>query len=168
MRGPTRPPIENEDLETWTGAPLDPENRGCCLEPGDLLCIVGGTDSMQAVILLDESDSGLAQPGNVVRIALDRLPDEYITGRVAEIALASSEDERTRPQNSSDLASEEVLKRPLKRDRTYRVRVLLDQPLAVAQHGAVGQARIVTGSETVGNRVVRWLRGMVLSDLRSI
>ena len=167
MRGPSRPAVDGEQLERWTGAPLDGENQGCTLEAGDLICVVGDIGPKQAVILLKESDSGLARPGDAVRIALDRAPGQYLGGRVDEIALATSEDSRSRPMNSADLAAEESLRGPLDRDRSYRVLVRLDAPSPLAQHGAVGQARIVTGEETVRNWLIRWLRRMVVTGLGS-
>jgi putative peptide zinc metalloprotease protein len=167
MRGPSRPAQNGEQLDRWTGAPLDAENQGCSLEPGDLLCVVGGPGPKQAVILLDESDSGLARVGDTVRIALDRAPGLHLAGNVEEIALSTSEDSRSRPVHSADLASEDALRRPLEQDKSYRVLVRLDTSSPIAQHGAVGQARIVTGQETIGNWLVRWLRRMILTGLGS-
>jgi putative peptide zinc metalloprotease protein len=167
MRGPSRPPKGDEQLDRWTGAPLDAENEGCSLQPGDLICVIDGPGPRQAVVLLDESDSGLAQVGDAVRIALDRAPGNHLTGRVAEIALSTSEDSRSRPVHSADLVAEDSLRRPLEQDRSYRVLVRLDEAPPVAQHGAVGQARIITGDETVRDWVLRWLRRMVITGLGS-
>lgn len=168
VRGPTRPEDPGEELGHWTGAALDPVNRGCQLESGELVALVAAEEALQAVILLDEGDSGLATPGDDVRILLDRDPSNALRGKVVEIALTPSEDARSRPIGTADVAVEESLKRPLEQNRTFRVLVQLESTSSAAQHGAIGQARIVTGKESVRGRILRWLRQTVQGGLASL
>ncbi|MEM1303596.1 MAG: hypothetical protein AAGG46_01790, partial [Planctomycetota bacterium] len=144
-----------ETAAAWAGAPLDPVNDGCSVEPGDTLCVITG-DAYHAVVMLRESDSALVTPGDRVRLSLDRASGGLLHGKVEEIALVSTDAAAgPGPPPSPD-------QRTLDTDATHRVLVRLD-PLVgdaplVVQHGAVGQARIVTGTETVGGRLVRWAR----------
>ncbi|QDU88485.1 Peptidase family M50 [Pirellulimonas nuda] len=160
MRPPPRPaPQERDELPGWTGATLDPENAGCWVERGDLLCSIG-SGHVQAVLLLDETDSGLVAPQDAVRILADRLPGGTIAGSVAEIGLAAADEDRSRPTASSDVSGEQGLRGALNNDRSYRVLASASGVGPGVQHGALGQARIVTGQETLGQMGLRKLRGM--------
>lgn len=167
IAGRVDPPVElvsstdsetaDGDLPTWDGAPLEPANDGCLLEAGETLCRVTG-EGMRAVLLLGEDDSGLVRVGDPVRIALDRTPGETLAGRVQGVALAAADEAIADPER----LLEKTLQSPLRRGATYRVAVeLQDASSPALQPGALGQARIVTGRETLGGWALRWLRRLV-------
>lgn len=142
------------DLPTWGGSPLDTANQRCTLVAGDPLCRVIG-DGLQAVLLLSEDDSGLIRIGNPVRIALDRTPEAILDGEVLDVSLAAADENLT----NAEQRLEATLRGPLDKGASYRVSVGLPEREPVeAQPGALGQARIVTGQETVYGRAARWLR----------
>ncbi|QDT68010.1 Peptidase family M50 [Planctomycetes bacterium MalM25] len=143
-------------LPTWSGAPLDPANAGCLLAGGEALCRVVG-EPLRAVVLLDEDDSGLVRLGDPVRIALDREPAAWLSGRVEGVSPATADERLT----DAERALERGLRGSLAAGSAYRVTVALDAPTAACQPGALGQARVVTGEETVGGWCLRWLRRLV-------
>ena len=116
---------------------------------------------LHAVVLLRESDSSLVQPGDRVRVALDRAPELHLHGEVVEIGLGSATG-NGESDDATDLAIEAGLRKGLDYDAMRRLRVQLDplaaEAAAVAQHGAIGQVRIVTGRESLGGRLARWAR----------
>ncbi|MEQ8847757.1 site-2 protease family protein [Botrimarina sp.] len=141
-------PLSAGPLPRWTGAPLDAENVGCVVEAGEELGAVA-SDELRAVVLLDQQDSGLVGVGDPVRVALDRDPGTVLAGRVEAVALAASEHAAARPDASSDVALESALRDPLREGATYRVWVRLEESTPACQSGALGQARIVTGDESI-------------------
>ncbi len=165
MRPSPRPaPADRDELPAWTGGAFDPENNGCWVEAGDVLCTLG-YGPVQAVLLLDETDSGLVAPDDRVRLLADRSTAEPLDGSVTEIGLSPTDDARVRPTTSTDLSSEQALRGKLNADRSYRVLVALADANSALQHGALGQARIVTGEETARMLAVRKLRGLLQFQL---
>ncbi|MGL4513971.1 MAG: hypothetical protein ACRCT8_12845 [Lacipirellulaceae bacterium] len=148
---------DDAELSAWIDAPLEPWNRGCRIESGEVLAVVA-TARQRAVLLLDHTDSGRVLPGQAARVALDRAPGFPIQGSVAQVALAATEENDARRANTESAALESTLRDPLQRGRTYRVAVDLPTQPAVATPGAIGQARIVTGRESLGERVERQVR----------
>jgi len=155
---PERSPLDDESpvAATWSGAPLDPENRGCTLAEGETLCRVVG-DGLQAVVLLNEHDSGLVRRDDRVRLILDRESGVTLAGRVETIALTRADDRL----GEGERALEDALRGSLDEGAVFRVGVSLAEPSVACQPGALGRARIVTGSETVAGWVTRWLRRLV-------
>lgn len=152
-----RPATDDEtpggELPTWSGAPLDGANAGCLLKTGETLCRVLGP-GVRAVLLLDQDDSGLLRRGDPVRVLLDREPSRVFSGRVADIALATA-DQRL---GETERSLEASLSGSLQHGASYRVTVEIEGPTSVCQPGAIGQARIQTGRETVAGWCLRWLR----------
>ena len=143
-------------LPTWSGAPLDEANTGCLLASGEALCRVVG-EPLRAMVLLSEDDSGLVRLGDPVRIALDRDPGDWLSGRVESVSPATADERLT----DAERALERGLRGSLEEGAAYRVTVALDAPTPACQPGALGQARVVTGEESVGGWCLRWLRRLV-------
>lgn len=157
---PQRPRRPSTDvLPDWSGTPLDPSNRTCHIETGDLLCLVGDPKQFQALLLVDQSDINLVQAGQDVTIRLDLLPHADLTGRVIEIARGEFKD-RSHP-------SDHVHGRhPIPKTNpgllqsfstTYFVRVELESQLRVAVHGCRGMGKIEIGHTTLGGLFARHL-----------
>lgn len=146
----------NGELPTWAEAPLDNANAGCLLEKGETLCRLTGS-GVRAVVLLGQDDSGLLRVGDPVRVLLDRDPSQVLEGAVEGIALAASDESL----GETERGLERSLGGSLDRHASYRVTVGIETPTAVCQPGAIGQARITTGRETVGQRCLRWLRRLI-------
>lgn len=154
---------ESGELPFWTGAPLDEANAGCVVQAGDELGVVV-SDELRAVVLLDQHDSGLVAVGDPVRVALDRDPASVLRGVVEAVALAPSEEPGARPGAPGDVALEAALRDPLREQATYRIWVRLADTTAACQPGALGQARVVTGRETVLGSLWRWGRRVLWLD----
>ena len=70
---PTREPQKENDgrLPGWTGSPLDKENIGALLTPGDVICEIGNDDDFEAVLIIDQGDVQLVREGQEVEMKLD-------------------------------------------------------------------------------------------------
>lgn len=79
------PPVSDlgdTTLARWSGTPLDPENRNAFLQPQTLFCIVGDTDSMKAMLVVDQADAKFVVPGQAVTLMLDSQVNEKIGGEI--------------------------------------------------------------------------------------
>jgi putative peptide zinc metalloprotease protein len=159
---PGNTPVQSQSpgqLSAWSGSPLDEQNRGCQIEPGTLVCMVGTSRPVEAFAMVDQDSVALIQVGQLVHVRIDSLPGEVYQARVVEIA---SRDAKVVPR---ELASGGEL--PLKVDRqgfarpasvTYQVRVrLLRQPEVVVP-GSRGEAKFFVEPQSLFTRIQRAIR----------
>jgi putative peptide zinc metalloprotease protein len=145
------------ELETWSGLPLDAQNRGCFLETGTLLCQIGDPQKFEASLMLDQSDIEFVHPGQEVRVQLDQRPGQLFSGTIREIAeidlkitpaeLLPAGMLPTRPDESG-------IYRPV--GTTYQARVALqtaDAPLLI---GEAGSAKVYAAPLSLARRIARY------------
>jgi putative peptide zinc metalloprotease protein len=146
-------------LPGWSGTPLNPRNRGCYLEAGVLVCLLGDPNRLEAVLMIDQADAPRVKVGDEVQIVLDQWAGEKLTGVIKEIAaldlkllpreLAGSGAVVTQPDAAG-------VERPV--DTLYRARVELTGAPPRMTIGAQGTAKIAAGSETIGARIAEYLQ----------
>ncbi len=150
-------------LPNWSGSPLKEQNRGCQIEPGTLVCMVGSPRPAEAFALVDQDSVALIQVGQLVHVRIDSLPGQVYEGRVAEIA---SRDVKIVPR---EMASGGDL--PLQVDRqgvawpasvTYQVRVQLARQPDVAVPGSRGKAKFFVEPQSLFARIERSIRQNVM------
>lgn len=66
------------------------EHVGTHVDPGELLFVVGRTDSLELDLTVDQSDIDLVQIGDEVRLRVDALPQKTFSGRVVALPPVSS------------------------------------------------------------------------------
>ena len=146
-------------LSAWSGSPLEQQNRGCQIEPGTLVCMIGSPRPVEAFALVDQDSVALIQVGQLVRVRIDSLPGQVYEGRVVEIA---SRDVKIVPR---ELASGG--EPPLQVDRqatvrpasvTYQVRVRLAQQPEVVVPGSRGEAKFFVDAQSLFVRFERAIR----------
>ncbi len=134
---------------------MDEQNRGCRIEPGTLVCVIGSPRPVEAIAVVDQDSVALVQPGQLVRVRIDSLPGEVYEGRVVEIA---SRDLKVMPR---ELASGADL--PVRVDRqgvarpasiTYQVRVRLTRQPETIVAGSRGEAKFFVESQSLAARLV--------------
>ena len=82
-----KPNTQNEKvLRTWNGSPFEKRNRGCYLQPGELLCQVGDPHRLEALLIIDQNDIQLVRQGQSVKIQLLQNTSKIIEGTVIEIS----------------------------------------------------------------------------------
>lgn len=154
---PKRDQIE-ETLSTWSGMPLDPENRGAFLEQGVLFCQIGDPTRLEAVLVVDQTDRNLIQPGQRAKIKLEGFPTT-IVGEIHEIAESEL---KITPRRLGTPHGGEV---PTKTDpqtgmetpmsTSYQARIPIDDPQGLYPLGQRGQARVSTRPLSLGARLWR-------------
>ncbi len=152
------PPREVDDQTTpdWAGTPLNPENLGCHLQTGDVVCIVGAPQSMDALAYIAQGNEDLIQTGQQVQLLVNAIPSERLVG---EVELPPTTRARQAPE---ELIAQGEL--PLERDQhgqprpnqpifVARIELSpLEQPLVI---GASGRAKITVAPRSILNRVWR-------------
>jgi len=147
-------------LPEWDGTPLEERNLGCYTTPGVLVCQVGDPSQLEAVLVIEQGQIEFVREGQEVRIVLDELPHDVITGTIDEIA---SLDLKTTPlalsnKAGGDLATvtdEAGIERP--QTVSYQARVRLHDPDGVIRPGMRGRAKIHTEGRTLAWRAQRYL-----------
>jgi putative peptide zinc metalloprotease protein len=154
-----RKAVSSDMLDRWSGTPLDEPNLGAYLDRGTLLCLVGDPNRFEAVLHVQQGDIDLVQPGQHVRMMLDHLPGQVVTGVVAEIARL---DLKVMPRELSaagDLPArtdERGMQHPL--DTWYQARVQFDQDPQHLLARLHGRAKITVATQSLGRQWLRYLQ----------
>lgn len=136
---------------------LDREHRGNTVPKGTLLCLVGETDRLQAVLRVDEQDVEQIAVGQTVRLRMNALPIQVFRGRVSAVAEHAT-DEFAHDDASWSETWARIDARTGAGHGEYRLRVELDQSDPRLRIGARGHAAVLVRSEPLGVRIYRALR----------
>jgi len=165
---PEETPPSHTDLElpVWSGAPLDPENRGALLQPQVTLCSIGDPAKQNAVLSVDQGDVANVALGQRVAVRLEQTPGITLWGGVTAI---SEIDLKDAPAHLIATGSSAV-----KQNRTgkqellevmYQVRVALDPHQMPISLRAIGQGRIYTEPQPLAVIVYRYFSRTFNFDL---
>ncbi len=144
-------------LPTWSGTPLDEENRGCLLETGTVFCLIGEPSRLEAVLYVDQTDIQFLRLGQPVRLRLDTLPGKVLEGTIVEVA---QKDAKVAPRELATVdlpvrVSRDGVARPV--DAAYQARVSLDEHDYHLPIGSRGKAKVVVQPQPLGRRLFRYL-----------
>jgi putative peptide zinc metalloprotease protein len=154
----SQPPSDGT-LARWSGTPLDAKNRGCHLEPGTVLCLIGDIERLEAVLVVDQSEVEFVRTGQPVEVQLEQSPF-LLSGQVLEVA----QQQLQRVPNALTVQAGGPLPvngdpaaggRPL--SPGYAVRASLPVSDGLLRPGLRGRARVQVGSRTWGGWLVRTL-----------
>jgi putative peptide zinc metalloprotease protein len=155
----SRPLYRENELDRWSGTPLDEENRGCFLDTGRLVCLLGDPDRLEVMLVIDQAHVKDVLAGQDVRIRLDQLPGRVMTGRIAEVSQAPLETAPPELALTNRLAVEmDEDGNPRPANRCYEARVTLDHVPEGLLTGTSGYAKIFATPRTLSSRFVRWLK----------
>jgi len=135
-------------LAEWSATPLEPRNVGAFLRTGDLFCLIGDPQRMEAVLVVDQADVDFVRSGLSVRIKLDELPSRTFRGEIAEVAKRQAEAASIRLSGKAggELATktdpETGLEKPI--SISYQARVPLEDDSGLLFPGLRGRAKIRT------------------------
>ncbi len=151
-----------DTLPEWTGAPLDPENRGCRLRSGDVLCQVGPAERFEALLAVDQSVVDFVRPGARVEVRLDAAPGAALRGQIDQISQGELESATTA---MSARHGGEVLTRAGDQGQEtpwltyFQATAPLDTTDPLLRPGLRGAARVQAGYQTLVQRLVRTAQG---------
>jgi putative peptide zinc metalloprotease protein len=160
---PRRPQRDAGDgqLPSWSGSPLELQNRGAMLSSEDLLCEIGNEDDFEAILAIDQGDVQLVREGQEVEMKLDSRRLETFTGVISEKSREPLRMTSTSmsSQTGSDLQTEidPATGQVKPRSVTYQARVPLnieetDLPF---RPGYRGSAKVHVDKKSLGQRLWR-------------
>ena len=147
-------------LGQWSGSPLDEKNRGCLLRRGELLCLIGDADALQARLFVDQDQIELIRAGDSVSILFDGNSVHSIQGTVKVVSTDQS------VQIPRNLTANVALGLERKEDGTvalidgaYSVTVVFDESSSYdILPGTCGRAVVVGRSQTLWQIVARFVQ----------
>jgi putative peptide zinc metalloprotease protein len=148
----------SEELQSWSGSPLDAWNRGCYVESGTALCQIGDPEKLEATVVIDQSDIEFIRPGQAVEIQLDQCPGRVLSGTIREIAEIDLKITPTEllPAGMVPTRQDEAgVLRPV--GTVYQGRVALAPADSRLLIGQTGQAKVFAGSLSLGRRLSRYV-----------
>jgi putative peptide zinc metalloprotease protein len=161
------PSADSRRLAGWHNTPLDPQNRGCFLESGTLVCQIGDPRRVEAMLIIDQSAVAFIRPGQQVRLRIDQGPVKVVSGTLVELAKTDVGDVPDSLARALDLPLKREGQASFRAAQTYyQARVKLDPratagssssaaPLAIAMHG---RAKVIADWQPLSRRLLRWLQ----------
>lgn len=151
-------------LPTWSGSVFDEKNVGAFLKRNDIVCLIGSPDDLEAVIVYDQIDVNLVKEGTPVSLMFEANVDRVYEGKVSTIAQVPLE--HPSPNMTEKAGGDLAVKpdrsgNPKMISTSYQARVPLQDALAkdhaLVYLGQRGQARMYTGWQSIGQRIVRFV-----------
>jgi putative peptide zinc metalloprotease protein len=160
------PPYKNNKqvpegrLSTWTGSLFEQHNLGARVERSDLICRVGDTKQMEAMLVIDQADVELVQKGHKARLVTEAYVYNVYEGEIESIA---DIDLKQSPAGLSTQAGGDLntkmdasgMPRPI--STSYQARIPLTDNDGSLFVGLRGHARVYTGWQSAGERLFRYV-----------
>jgi putative peptide zinc metalloprotease protein len=162
-RVPERPEMDEVELPSWTGTPLDERNLGATLRPEgqeSLLCQIGDPEEWDALLVIDQDDVRLVEAGQEVRLMFEESAYHVFVSKLEQSASdeLTSAPPRLASTNGGPLAAQPNPDGTLKPLNTsYQAVVRLNDPHGMLRNGLIGWARIEAAPRTLAWRIMRYL-----------
>jgi putative peptide zinc metalloprotease protein len=137
---------------------LDEANCGKRVPRGSLICLVGDDKLHEAIVLVEQSDVELVQPGQRVWLAAATYPGKFLQGAVTEVSPARNEDvpDELLKTNAIPQGVNHAGKRFPMATR-FEVRVQLPENPLQLTSGTTATARIEVPPKSAAERLFRFL-----------
>lgn len=140
-------------------SPIEPDQRGRFIPAGTLMCLVGETDRVQAVLLLDDNAVDLVQAGQAVTLQADAIPWQRPRGVVRGVSQQEMTPQQEHAASWARLAAEDAAGNEVDGQRVvFETRVELEEQDPRLAIGGRGSALVTVRSEPLGTRLYRGLR----------
>jgi len=154
------PPQDADRLPSWSGHVLDEANLGAMLAEGTVLCHVGEAGTLEAALVVDQSEIEFIARGQPVEMKLDAFPWRTLGGTVEEVAVMqlSAGAERLSVKAGGQVPTQtDAAGREQPISTSYEAMVHLDDGDGLLTPGMRGTARIRVGGRTVAQWLLRLL-----------
>lgn len=157
------------ELASWTDTPLDQHNQSAYIEANTSLGMIGNAKQMEAILVIDQSDIKLVEPGQRVVALVRQASGEFIEAKISRVA---QDELSVVPRELSQTNHGPVAVKPGQAG--------LEQPLAKSYEayaaipseevesgrlrllpGMRGEAKIEVGHSTIAQRFIRYLGSLI-------
>ena len=151
-------------LASWSGTPLDSQNRSAFLDRETLFCIVGDPSRLKAVLVVEQSDVKLVAAGQDVQLIAHQYRAQRIQGTVAAISrdpleILPRELSKTNGGPVAGMPTPDGLETPLLKSYEATVPLYNEGPELVP--GMFGTARVQVGTATLASRLWRQIQTVI-------
>jgi hypothetical protein len=155
-----------DELPAWSGLPLQEMNLGCQLDRGTTLCLISQPGRYEVLAYIPQDQVERVRTGQSVRLLLDQLAGQQLTGTVQTIAKVDALVVPEQVVRDLDL--------PVRKDTTgalrpvgtiYEARIAFAQSPANLVVGGRGRAKILVDPQTVAQRLYRSLSSIFSFEL---
>ena len=151
-----RPAVDQGELPTLVGYPLDPINRGAFLDVDTVLCRIGDPRQLVAVAYVKQSGVDFVEVGQSARLYFAAYPGMVYRGNVIELAedqlsLRSETDWNSKRTTNSSQPNQR------RQDTVYRVSIRLEPTREPLPIDSAGVARIHVAPRSLLQRLLRLL-----------
>ncbi len=159
----TKESMNPNELQTWSGLPMDAENVGCILTRGTTFCEIGDAQSFQATVYLNQPQVELVRAGQVVFLKSKPLPDVSFRGTISAVGMA------THSELPNEVAAAGMVpSRPNRSGRLESVEPVFVAKIEIAPeslrgndllplHHSIATIAIQIDKESIGNRIARFV-----------
>ena len=155
----------SDELETWSGTPLDHASQGAWLERDTLVCMVAAENEFEAIVVVDQSDLRLIEEGQSVKMVLEQQRDAVVR---AQVRFVSRDQLTAVPRELSQSNGGPIAVQPTATGgespllKLYEVRAAIDEPANVPlRSGFRGIVKIEVAPASLGQMTVRGLRNLL-------
>jgi putative peptide zinc metalloprotease protein len=150
---------EGNQLQSWSGTPLEEEHYQPFLKEGVLFCQVGDPRDLEAILIIDQGDIDFVKEKQEVDLKFDALPHETLHGRIERQSYNSL---KTTPRRMSTKAKGELSSKTnpetgveTPQSASYQAAVPITDDEGVLHVGLTGRAKIHTAWRSLGARLWR-------------
>ena len=171
---PNQSAADAEDPQPWDGDPLDKDNIHAWLKEQQLVCVIAKDVEMVAILAVPLQDVAFITPQQPVRLLLDGLVQEQLTGTIEVVSSAINDtqelDETLATRSQAQIAQLTASEDPLVTEgqekgqqgstkaTLLQARVVLEKtPQKRPGMGSGGRAKVYVGNRSIAWRVWRWL-----------
>jgi putative peptide zinc metalloprotease protein len=158
-----KPSIKPDEIQSWSGLPMDAENIGCVLHRGTTFCEVGDPQNVQGTLYLSQAQIELVKPGHVIFLKSKALPSITFRGIISEVGSTAN------MELPSEVASAGIFPSQINRNGKYES----TEPIFLAKvefapqshreyelmplHHSIAKASIQIDSQSIGERIARFV-----------
>ena len=164
---------DDENLNRIYGNPLDESNIGAWLETADEICRIGDHSEPEIVLLVEQKQNVLLQPGQEVSILLSSLSNRRLSGQISAVSMKGNgasdlpdaiSQGSTSPMVEHIKQTGDVEKRKdtqfkdgqtLSSSMVQATVALVDIPDEPLNYASVGKAKVYIGNRTIAWRIKR-------------
>ena len=155
---------ENPDsgkLGRWHGTPLEPRNLGAWVDRQTLIAqVVPDLSRMEAILAIDQSEIEFVQSDQSVELLVHELPavlHQSVTRTISPTRMLEVPKQLSSRHGGGLLTRVGPEGKDIPESTTYLVSVPLENPEHKIVAGSTGVAKIRVGSQTIGQRLARWI-----------